>query len=191
VIGVKLLGVRTRFLLCVLSCAVSSGCRHRAVTPPVTAKKPAEAVQEYGKASFRFITEKRDVVEGQEFEPARPNGPLTLPQYPPAALAARAGDATVVLRFVIDDNGTITQIGLSPRGGTTPGRFADEFRAAAETAVRSWKYLPARIDWVVPGTDINGDGKPDFRRVVRSETVPVYLDVRFEFQCTEGKPQVR
>lgn len=179
------------FLACALLVAAAAACSHHATLPPVSGKQQQYPGQEHGKSTFRFLTEKRKLEEGQEFQPPRPMSPLNPPRYPAAALAARAGNAVVVLRFVINSEGDITEIGLSPRGGTTEGPFADDFRYTAEAAVHSWKYSPAELQWIVPGTDINGDGKPDFRRVVRSETVPVYLDVRFEFQIVAGQPQVK
>jgi hypothetical protein len=167
-----------------------SACRHRASAIPAGGTT-APGVREQGVTSVRFLTGDRKLEEGQELQPPRPKSILTLPEYPPGALAAHAGSAVVVLRFVVSVEGEVTDIVLSPRGGTTEGPFTQAFCAAAEAAVRSWRYSPAELQWVVPGRDLNGDGRPDFRRVIRREAIPVYLDVRFEFQIVAGKPHVR
>ena len=55
----------------------------------------------------------------------------------------------------------------------------------------SWKFVPAQWQWLEDGKDLNGDGAPDFRRVVKAEAVAVYLDVRFDFKIVAGKGEVR
>ncbi len=68
-----------------------------------------------------------------------------------------------------------------------PGK---RFKAAAERAVRSWTFTPAQWQQVEPGRDLNGDGKPDYIRVVRSERVSVYMDVSFDFERVAGQGSV-
>lgn len=164
---------------------VAAGCtRHAAPELP----SPAP---DRGMTSMRFVTDSRPIPKGQDFEPPRARGALRMPEYPAGALAAKAGAATVVLRFVVSEEGEVTEVGDCPSAASTGGgAFAADFRAAAVAAVRSWKFKPAEIQWLKDGTDLNGDGKPDFVRVIRSIQVPVYLDVQFDFVIVGGKGQV-
>jgi hypothetical protein len=50
--------------------------------------------------------------------------------------------------------------------------------------------VPAQWQWLQEGKDLNGDGAPDFSRVVRAESVVVYLDVRFDFRIVAGRGEV-
>jgi hypothetical protein len=141
---------------------------------------------------MKFITKPReDLPEDQDLQPPRPEGDLTLPDYPVAALDGRARESTVYLRFVIGKNGEVTKIRDIPDTVSTEGPFAADFRVAAENAVRTWKFVPAQWQWLEDGKDLNGDGSPDFRRVVKSQPIAVYLDVRFDFRIVAGKGEVR
>jgi len=172
--------------LCILSMVAAllagfTGCSRR------QAQIAEPVVVEDGVASMKFITGPRaDVPEDQELQPPRPMGELALPEYPSAALAGHAADSIVYLRFVISKTGEVAKIRDIPDTVSTEGSFAVEFRMAAEKAVRSWKFQPAQWQWLEDGKDLNGDGAPDFSRVVKSERVRVYLDVRFDFRIAGG-----
>ena len=159
-------------------------CSHRraAVSPALSEAK--------GVTSVQFLKEPIiDLSEGQELQPPRPSGELALPNYPQRALRAKAG-AVLVLRFVINVNGEVVQVLDSPNAASLRGRFAEDFRVAAEEAIRTWKFKPAELQWLAKGKDLNGDGKPDFLIVLKSEPVQVYTDVRLDFQIVRGKGQV-
>lgn len=173
----------------VYALALTCGCLPGCSKQSTTVKTPQ--VSSRGTSSMRFITDSPPAREGIEFQPARPVGALTLPEYPSEALQGLAGKATVTLRFVIDPEGKVTDVGDSPKACSSVGPFAAAFRAAAERAVRSWKFTPAQWQQVEPGKDLNGDGKPDYVRVVRSERVSVYMDVSFDFEPVAGQGLVR
>ncbi len=177
-------GLRQLALMCIV--LISGGCTRHA--SPVS----ISPLPERGTTSVRFITRPRSIPKGQDFDPPRPKVPLKPPEYPAGALTAKVGAATVALRFVISEKGEVTEVGDCPGTASTGGGvFAAEFRSAAVAAVRSWKFTPAKIQWVKDGTDLNGDGKPDFVRVIRSMPVSVYLDVAFDFDLVRGKPRVQ
>jgi hypothetical protein len=167
----------------VLICSCLEACARQP-----TVVRPTE-VTNYGRSSIGFITDCPAAREGMDFEPPRPIGALALPEYPATALQARAGSAVVVLRFVISVEGDVTEVGDSPKAASTVGPFAAQFRAAAEKAVRCWRFKPAEWQWVEPGKDLNCDGKPDYVRVLKRQRVSVYMDVRFDFDMVarEGR----
>jgi hypothetical protein len=147
---------------------------------------------ERGFTSMEFITEPRsDIPAGQELQPPRPKDELALPQYPPEALAAQTKPTTVFLRFVINENGNVTEIKEIPNMPAPAGPFAAAFLTAAEQAVRSWEFHPAEWQWLADGRDLNGDGHPDYRRLLKTERIPVYLDVRFDFEIVAGKGRIQ
>lgn len=139
-----------------------------------------------GTSIMHFITDSAPAAEGIELLPASPIGALTLPEYPSEALEGPAGKATVTLRFVIDSEGRVTDVGPSLKAPSSAGPCAAAFRAAAERAVRTWKFTPAQRQRVQPGKDLSGDGKPDYLRVLRSECISVYMDVSFDFEPVAG-----
>jgi len=164
------------------------GCLADCSKQPVTIETPQAPSR--GTSSMRFISDSPPPHQGMEFQPARPVGALTLPEYPSEALQGQAGKATVTLRFVIDLEGKVIEVVDSPNAPSSEGPFAAAFKAAAERAVRNWKFTPAQWQQVEPGRDLNGDGKPDYIRVVWSERVSVYMDVSFDFEPVTGQGSV-
>lgn len=146
---------------------LSSGCRHaepepwrgesafRVVRPPAPGRTDAKPAA--GPASPR-----RRVVE------AEPILPLKMPEYPAAALAARAGAAQVGVFVVIDPTGRVASVDRSFAVYSTPGAFADQFLAAVQEAVRQWRFRPAELHELEP---VEQDGAIDWRlaKVERSE----------------------
>lgn len=164
------------------------GCLAGCSKQPVTIEMPE--VPRRGTSSMRFISDSPPPHQGMEFQSARPVGALTLPEYPSDALQDQAGKATVTLRFVIDLEGNVIEVVDSPKAPSSESPFAAAFKAAAERAVRSWKFTLAQWQQVEPGRDLNGDGKPDYVCVVRSERVSVYMDVSFDFERVAGQGSV-
>ena len=148
-----------------------------------------------GQSSFLFLPNEPspDALpkKDEEIVPPLASGQLALPSYPPAALAAKFGYATMVLRLVIGTDGRIAGIEQSPHKISSGGAFEKEFRASIEEAVQKWVFHPAEWRRLEDGEDLNGDGKIDFRRVVESRKIVVHYDVQFEFDIMNGKGQVR
>ena len=179
----SLLRSATVILIGLTSLAGAACSRRRAVVSPALSDAK-------GVTSLQFLNEPIiDLSEGQELQPPTPNGELALPSYPQRALRARAG-AAVVLRFVINVQGEVVQVLDSPIATPLRGRYAEDFRVAAEKAIRTWRFKPAELQWLAKGKDLNGDGKPDFLIVLKSEPVQVYTDVRLDFSIVKGKGQV-
>ncbi len=169
-----------------------AGCTRHTVPTPSTPRPEPDSVR--GKASFTIIPDPGPAPElpkDREFVRPQAIGQLATPVYPEAALAAKFGRTSVVVRIVIGTEGAVTEIGESPNGVPTAGLYAREFRAAVEDAVHKWKFEPAALRQFEDGADLNGDGKPDFKRLVWSQVVPVYIDVRFDFEIVNGKGQVK
>ncbi len=73
----------------------------------------------------------------EEAEPPEPADDNVMPEYPEVARASGA-EAVVVLKIVIEKNGTVGKIAVM--------KGEDPFVAAAIAAVRTWKYTPATLD---------------------------------------------
>jgi periplasmic protein TonB len=73
----------------------------------------------------------------EEAEPPEPSDDNVMPEYPEAARAAST-EAVVVLKIVVEKNGSVGKI-LVVKG-------EEPFLAAAIAAVKSWTYEPARVD---------------------------------------------
>jgi len=169
------------FLLVVLPPA---GCaRHPPQTLPPTPS---------GEVAYRFIQDPDSraarPAPGTFFEPS-PRSELLLPQFPPAALEANADPAHVVVRILIDTDGRISDVLDSPVETSSPGPFAREFRDTTLRALRHWRFNPGWIQ-EVEESDLDGDGTPDYRRVIHFDVVPVFYDVRFDFAIVGGEGTV-
>jgi len=127
----------------------------------------------------------------RRFVPPTPRTDLGLPDYPPAALAAHASPFRVAVRIAIDAiDGRVTSVEQSPLMSSSSGPFEREFRIAAERAVRLWRFTPGRIETIEHGADTDGDGSPDFSRVVETFAIPVLYDVSFDFEIVAGEATV-
>jgi len=148
-----------------------------------------------GKVGFEFIADPSvtppKVTDHQEIVAPDAIGKLVGPVYPSAALAARADPASVVLRIVIGADGHVSDVQDSPLMRSTPSPFAADFRAAADMAVRRWRFTSGRIDQYEDGPDLDGDGAPDSTHLARSDNIRVFYDVRFDFEIVGGEGRVR
>jgi len=79
----------------------------------------------------------------------------------------------------------------SPVESDSPGPFAVDFRNAVLRALRHWRFTPGHFDSYEDGPDDDHDGKADYRRLTRSDMVPVRYDVRFDFEIVGGEGRVR
>ncbi|MDQ5981198.1 MAG: hypothetical protein QG602_4176 [Verrucomicrobiota bacterium] len=109
--------------------------------------------------------------------------PLVMPLYPPDALAAKAGAATVGVRVTVDTDGSVTNIrpSLLVVNVASPA-YAAAFREAVEVAVRQWKFAPARVHYLERARE----GEFTYERVIRTETIEAEFDLAFTF-TSQGK----
>ena len=147
-----------------------------------------------GGVTYEFVVDlkqpKLQVKENQEsLAPHVIRTPL--PRYPENALAAQAAPATVVVRFVVEPDGTVGQVLDSPLERSTSGPFAEEFRNEVESTLREWLFTPGAIRTFEDGADLDGDGTRDYRVLKESQPLRVYYDIRFHFAIVEGVGQVR
>lgn len=169
-----------------LLAAMLAGCVRE---PPPLRAPQADAPT--GEVIFRALADisaprPRDTSTEEVLPPVAMPGNLS-PTYPPRPLAAGHGPATVVVRVIIDATGRVEQVMDSPLMESTAGPFSGDFRSAVEGAIRDWEFVPAQWRQLREGKDLDGDGVPDYRTVVRSEAIPVYLDLRFDFRVVDGK----
>ena len=181
----------TRRAVVVLLIGSATGCAR----PRLPAKTQPATTPDQGQVAFEFVADPTvsppRKTEHQEFVAPDPIGRLPLPLYPEAALAAGAGPTSVGLRIVIGSDGFVAEVQDSPLARSTPSPFAREFRAAAEVAVRRWRFSPGQIVQYEDGEDLDGDGRPDSRREVGRDPTRVFYDVRFDFRIIEGRGDVR
>lgn len=173
----------------VAACALLGMLACAPVRPPdpVPTPPPRE-----GRASYAFLPEGRagpaNLGANEQFWSPSPMPDGTpLPEYPLRALEGGAGSSSVFIRIVIDEKGKVAEVLDSPKGTSTPGPYAAEFRGAVEEAVRRWSFQPGVIWRFRDGNDLDGDGKPDYRVTDGRELVSVYYDLRFDFEIVDGK----
>jgi hypothetical protein len=180
------------FLTTCMCIGAGSGCAGR---KPVAAAQPPAPDPARGQSSFEFLVDPpaRDAEHSryEQFMPPRPIGELASPEYPERALAAGYGPVSLAVRVNIGTEGQVTGISDIPGKPEENGPYASDFRQAVESAVHTWKFNPAELNRFEDGNDIDGDGKPDYQRLVSTEKVPVYFDVRFDFEILQGKGQVK
>ncbi len=167
----------------------AAGCASAPVEPP----QPSERSRE-GVVSFEQIRDpsarppEADV--GQEYRrPVLEEG-FKLPAYPPEALSANAPPAEVAVRLVVATDGSVASVTPSPLVAPPESEWEDLFYRVVRDAVASWRYEPCELRELEDGPDLDGDGSPDYRLVVASTPVQVYLDVMFRFEIVAGTGQV-
>lgn len=111
------------------------------------------------------------------FTPANPIGKLAAPAYPPAALAAHAGRTKVVLRVTVGTEGIVTEVAPALAGLPFANPFTDQFQAAAEAAVRTWRFEPAEVRRLEP----RDAGGTTIWSVTQSEKREMTFEVTFTF----------
>jgi hypothetical protein len=104
-------------------------------------------------------------------------GELAKPAYPANALAAHVGECFVFVTVTIDAKGAVSEAVLSWGRLNIPNRYSEEFLEAARTAVRSWRFEPARLVY----WKRNGTGEPSY---LYTEIVPAKADIKFTFEAT-------
>jgi hypothetical protein len=192
----------TRPLAPLLAAALLLCCAGCASVANLKADPATDTPQAQGDVKVQFLPDPARVapnlLEGEEFVPPHPIV-TPLPLYPAGHTEPRP--VVVVLRFVVGKTGVVEEVEDSPLRdpgeagagavGSDAGGSDGAFRAAAEDALRSWRFVPAAIQTVKPGADLDHDSKPDYTVLVASTRVPVYLDVRFTFEMVAGEGRVR
>lgn len=118
---------------------------------------------------------------GAQYREAFLAGKPVLPEYPARALARKAGKAQVGVRVTIDAAGRVADVSPSLFAiSIIPPGFAEDFNRAVETAVRQWKFQPARIEYV----ETVSAGGITYERVTRSENLETTVDLSFTFTAT-------
>jgi hypothetical protein len=183
--------LRVLFVMIIALLVGFTGCKNP--SPKVTITSPPEPLR--GETSFEILKDpnapKRELEENQSYQQPKAIGKLSMPIYPKAPLDNKVGEVSVAARIVIDVNGKVRKIADSPLISSTPSVYLKDFQKAVEEAMQSWEFEPAEIQQLEDGKDLNGDGKPDYKRVISSQKVPVYLDLRFDFTIVEGRGRVR
>lgn len=176
--------------LVTLLLAASVACAKKRISPPPAPEEPASR----GKVAYEFVADatmgKPQLGDHQEFVTPRPQKALVPPEYPARPLAAKAPPCSVGVRIVINTEGRVSSISESKLAPSTPGPFAADFRASVERAVMRWRFMPGHIDQLEDGDDVDDDGKPDYMRLVGTDLVPVFYDVRFDFEIVDGHGRV-
>ena len=166
-------------LLFAIAGVMLAGCRHTAV---------ASTSLDEGTSSYRFVdptlppTKKgglgvSEKLPTEQVINAQPIMPLATPIYPPTALAAHAGLATIGVRITVDAAGRVADVRPSLASVTVPSSFGTEFRAAVDAAVAQWRFRPAEIRHLELVKDVGGD----FQRVTAREKTEWAFDVEFAF----------
>ncbi len=172
------------FLATGLVLLAMTGCRHApAVSPATGASSFAFVERPAGPPPARAVTaEPVEQKPIEEYREARPVYPLANPVYPPRALKARAGRATVGVRITVDVTGRVSDVAPSMLVFSTPGPFAEDFRAAVETAVLQWRFRPAEIEKL----EFVKTPTVSYNRITSTQKVETQLDVAFNFTATGG-----
>lgn len=173
------------FRMVVLLSVFTGGCRHTPA-PVGTGRSSFVVVRPPPAPSPKSSpSEAKEPTTNSEYHEAQPNYPLIMPVYPPQALAAKAGWATVGVKITVDVTGRVADIRASMVAFSTPGPFAEEFLKAVETALRQWRFIPAenRKMVYVENKDIS------YYRVTRREATETELDLMFTFTASGSVQQ--
>ena len=175
----------------VLAITASVGC----VSAPVERPTPVAAgTSSQGVVSFEQLRDPAvrppEADPGQEYRrPVLEEG-FALPAYPAAALAADAPTTDVIVRLVVSEDGTVAGVRPSPLAAPPQGEWPELFYGVVREVVSGWRYEPCELRELEDGPDHDGDGSPDYRLVVASRPVAVYLDLRFRFEIVDGAGRV-
>lgn len=172
------------FILLLIACKQPS--------PKLTIIPPSQPLR--GETSFKILTDpnapKQQLQENQFYQRPKAKGELAIPIYPQQALDSKTGEVSVAVRIVIDEEGKVSKITESPVIASTPSIYLKDFQQAVEAAMQKWVFEAAEIQQFEDGKDLDGDGKPDYKRLISSEKIAVYLDLRFDFTIVAGRGQV-
>lgn len=123
----------------------------------------------------------------QQFVRPAPAADNALPSYPAELLPLGLEPQVVAVRFVVDEMGSVAEILPSPVALSSTGPHASVFEASVEQALRSWRFSPGSVVRLTSGSDIDGDGKPDYKILAERTVMKVFYDLRFTFEVRDGK----
>jgi leucyl-tRNA synthetase len=179
----------SRIAQLIVAFALATGCAAHHKAPAATIAPAPRTDEGVSKATYIFDPANPALHLGEDvqFDRPRPDDANALPVYPEHALRENAGTHREVVRIIIDTNGKVSEVLDSPLEASEGGPYASEFRSAVDTAVRSWRFQAGYLRNVVPGNDVDGDGKPDYKVTTAFRPVAVYYDVRFTFEIVNGR----
>jgi hypothetical protein len=158
-----------------LALACAGGCRHAPTGTAAVAFVDADRNREPTVYASRYrMAQGRSV-----FVEARPIGPLAIPAYPPAALAAHAGTVVLHVNIAVGKDGLVGDLSPNRLAVDVPTRFDGEFLGAIRKAVAQWRFEPAQIARLEPGPG-------DAPIVVDSRDVETTLGIAFTFSSSRG-----
>jgi hypothetical protein len=175
--------MNARIIMAIILCGSVVGCANPvrresgSSSFKVVERPPAPPPKAGGKAAAQPVSR-------AQYRDAQIKGEPILPVYPARALAAKAGSAQVGVHLVIDSQGRVSDVRPSMVAMTiAPPEFTQEFEKAVETAVRLWRFVPARAQYI---ETVQGSGGFSYDRVARTEDVEAEVDLAFTFS-TSGK----
>jgi hypothetical protein len=158
-----------------------------ATAPSVPALSPAPAK---GQVSYRLLEDPagrpstQDAAgPPQELVPPIANTQNAPPAFPEEALTSHCAAAWVNLRLIIDGQGNVGEVGDSPFRQSEASACVTLFRAAAEGAVRGWRFSPAYRQTLLKPASDGPFGQPEWG----NEAIPWYADFAFKFEVIDGK----
>lgn len=164
--------MRTHLACAAAAACLLGGCSH-AIRPPVAAA--GRGSTDYRSAAHSDLAHYALAI-GEVATGATPQT-HTPPTYPPAELAQCLPQVELPARVIVDAQGNVAEVRLTPAPGQQP------FAAAVRQAVRQWHYTPLTITrWAA---DAQGESHP-----VDTEAKPFSLDYVFGFHCAHGHAQV-
>ena len=166
-----------------------SGCATAPVQEPETHARSSQGI-----VSFEQVKDPAarppQPDPGQEYRRAVLQEGFTLPAYPEEALAAGAPPTDVVVRLVVDTDGSVDSVRRSPLAGPPTSEWDELFYRVVSETVTGWKYEPCELRELEEGPDRDGDGASDYTMVVTSTPITVYLDLKFRFDIVAGAGRV-
>jgi len=123
----------------------------------------------------------------QEFRPGWPLAENEPPVYPSHVLGLGLPPQQIVVRVDLDENGLVAQVVPRPMPSKADPSHVADFAAAVTTAVCKWRFEPGVIRTLKEGTDVDGDGTPDYKVVESERPVQSYFDMRFTFAVRKGQ----
>lgn len=171
-----------RLAVCLAGGAILGGCQQARKAPApggTSAHRFVKPVASAVEATPAWPTENQPPVE--VVQPAEPIEPLAQPAYPAVARGRQRVPMTVGVRIVIDEKGEVAEIRHSPLALTTPGPFAEEFRAAVESALKTWRFVPAQRQTMTPRA---GGPAGRYWQVTKLGPSVDQLDVQFTFTAS-------
>jgi hypothetical protein len=144
------------------------------------------AAPQHGKSSIEMLTPithagasmtgKATMDASVDAESPEAVGELKKPAYPPAALAAKAGEVVVYATVTIDTDGKVSDVSPSWDRLNIPGPYSDLFLSAVRAAAADWKFIPAHlVHW-----KRHPNGQDEY---LYSELIPAQFDVKFTFEA--------